>query len=237
MVSTPRLPSLGGRLAKLERKIRALEKRKTIGRASLSPGDNITVIGGQLRVYDTLGNLIGFLGTTAGGETGFFVQRADGTSSFYAWTSGGGFAAMFDRASNYVVTDDATSGQGLARPYVPLGSFVDNSAPTRSTMSTSWTTLQTLSGYKQHPKITMQVLVQTGTGTTGDVRVVDQNGVQVGATQSIAAAALEYRTIQGALAGAHMLGVSLNLQARVTSGVGAIGVRGGAAWGVESAAF
>jgi hypothetical protein len=212
--------------ADLQRQITELRAAQTLNAATIS-GDGLTITDASL-------NVIGKLGTFANG-TGVALYRPDGTLAFQVFA---GFVGIFDRAGNYVVTDDTTSGQGVARPYVPFGAFADNSAPTQTTQSATFVTVQTLVGYKQHPKITAQILCRSDTaGTTGEARLIDQANNQVGPTITVASAEFAYHTLPAsALLGAHLSQVSLNLQIRRTAGTGNIGARGVSAWGVESSA-
>lgn len=190
-----------------------------------------------LKVLDESGNLIGFLGQAAGG-TGLEVHRPDGSLSFLANTSySGGYVGAFDRGGNAVVTDDIDSGQGLARPYIPLAAFVDTSAPTQTTTSSTFVQIATASGYKQHPKVHAWVLVHSSAAdTTGEVQLVDASGTQIGTTATIAASTLTAVEIGPAdIAGAHEQLVTIDIQIRRTAGTGTIGARGIALWGVESA--
>jgi hypothetical protein len=141
--------------------------------------------------------------------------------------------AFYDRGANIVFADDTDSGQGIARPYIPLGAFMPNTYPTETTTSSSFVTLQTLVGFKQQPKVVMQVLVRADDPSTdGEIRVIDQDGNVIGGVQTVSAGAFGYINIgPAALPGAHELAISLNIQARRTSGTGTIGIRGISAWG------
>ena len=141
-----------------------------------------------------------------------------------------------DHDGNVIFAEDAVSGQGLARPLVPLGDWVSNSYPTDTTNSGSFQTLQTLTGFKQMPKITMQMLVRIDDGsTTGEIRVIDQDSNVIGSVQSISAGAYVYLTIGPVdMPGTHCQSVGLSIQGRVTAGTGSIGARGTAAWGTGS---
>lgn len=144
--------------------------------------------------------------------------------------------ALYDRATNILFAEDTDSGVGLARPYLSLGPFMSNSYPTDTTTSGSFVTLQTLVGFKQHPKVWVQILGRSDDGTTtGEIRVIDQDGHVIGPVQTVTAGAYAYYNIGPAvLPGAHELAISLNIQARRTAGTGAIGVRGIAAWGQQT---
>lgn len=188
-----------------------------------------------LKVYDTSGNLIGFMGSGIGGS-GIEINRPDGSLSFIARTSSGGFFGIYDRSGNYVITDDVDSAQGIARPYVPLGGFADVSYPTQTTTSSTFVTVANAIGYKQHPNVVAWVMVRADASTTsGEVRLTDASGTQIGSTAAITAGAFGFVKLgPAALAGSHESQVTVNLQIRRTAGTGAVGVRGVSLWGVES---
>jgi hypothetical protein len=219
-------PNLERIVKDLQQRVENLERQPALNSATIK-GDGLTIL-------DANGNMIGKLGAFANG-TGVALYRNDGSLAFDVFA---GFVGIYDRAGNYIVTDDTTSGQGTARPYIPFGAFADNSAPTQTTQSATFSTVSTLIGYKQHPKITAQILCRSDTaGTTGEARLIDQNGAQVGPTITIPSADFSYHTIPASpLAGSYLAGISLNLQIRRTAGTGNISARGVSAWGVESAA-
>lgn len=173
-------------------------------------------------------------------ETLFF-RASDGSVALAIFDGGTGLGhtysqalAIYDRAGDVIVADDTTSGQGLARPYIPLGAFTDTSVPTATTTSASFVTLQSLAGYKQHPKLVMQILVYADSGTTGTIQVVDQAS-NVVATTNLTSGQFGYVSFgPTALAGTHELPISLNIQGKVLTGAGKVGARGVYAIGVQT---
>lgn len=171
----------------------------------------------------------------------FALYREDGSLAFVlgdlGTTPGHTFEQAlqwFDRAGNIIVADDTTSGQGLARPYLSMGTFVDDTVPTATTTSTTFATLQTLSGFKQHPKIFGQILTYSDTGTTGTIQLVDQSS-NVLFTTNLASGQFSYVTFGPvALAGVHEAGIVLSIQGKVLTGTGKVGARGVSAIGVQT---
>jgi hypothetical protein len=95
-------------------------------------------------------------------------------------------------------------------------------------------TLQTLVGFKQHPKVSGQILVYADSGTTGTIQLIDQSS-NVLFTTNLTSGQFSYVPFGPvALAGAHELPVSLNIQGRVLTGAGKVGARGVSAIGVGS---
>lgn len=233
------------RLRELEDRIRQLETAAPLRNATISDG-------GQLRVNGVGGNALVLMGRndTPGSEAPdghkqmvFLIWRETGEAAFQMSDPEPGidgfnqFWALFDLAGNRVVGDDANSGQGLARPYIPTPFYNYPAPPSQTTSSGSWTTLQRAAGYiKQHPRIQVGYVVQTAAGTTGEVRLWDEtHGEQVGVSHAIGAGVFENRNLGPAdLTGAHMDGIDLDIQARVISGPGSIGVQVTTAYGIQS---
>lgn len=173
-------------------------------------------------------------------QMGLLLHRSDGSLALSLADLGVAPGHTFQQSFNiwdvngdYVMADDVASGQGLARPYIPLGSFVDNTVP-NTTTSTSFGTVQTLIGVKQHPKVQGQVLVYADSGTTGVVQIIDQSS-NVLFTHNVTSGEFDYISFGPvALAGAHLAPISLNVQAKVSTGAGKVGARGIGALGVQS---
>lgn len=142
----------------------------------------------------------------------------------------------WDRQGNIVFADDTVSGQGLATPWIPGGGFVDYlAAPTAVTNSATYTSIQIAQYYKQHPNVVVALVIRSDTGTTGNVRLVDENGAAIGAPIAVAAASFFIAQIgPAAVPGTWGLGKNLFIQAQRTGGTGNIGVRGMSAYGVQS---
>lgn len=142
-----------------------------------------------------------------------------------------------DSAGNVVVGEDTATGLGLARPYLPFGAWQPPASPIK-TSSTTWATLETCTGYRHHPNVVATILVVTDASTTGDIQILSTAGQVVG-THSTAAGTTETVTIGPVAAPVddpttYPEPVTYQLQARVTSGAGQIGVRGLSLFGVQS---
>jgi hypothetical protein len=119
---------------------------------------------------------------TAGGEPvqAFILRRPNGARALdmYGGETLPGFIAIWDMADNIIVSDDAESGQGLARPYIPH-TFVETSkltSPTTMVTTSSWTSVHTIQGIMQHPKIRLGGSFVGLGGDTGRIRLVS-NGI------------------------------------------------------------
>jgi hypothetical protein len=236
----------------INRRIRNLENASPMQAGVQITNGGLTMKGGgAFQILDAITqNIVTFIGKVSipdgSGRTQMasFFSRDDGTVALALADLGTVLGHLhqqalqwFDRSGNTVVSDDTVSGQGLARPYIPLGVWADYlSFPTATTTSPTFVSLQALFGYKQHPKLNIAVTVHSSdSSTTGEVQVVDQDGNVLGGVQTVAGG--EYQIVSigpVALAGAHEQSIQLNIQARVTAGSGTIGVRGLQAVGVAS---
>lgn len=180
-------------------------------------------------------------GDLGDGTRGFHVRRRDGSTVMrvYSDDAGGGFAAaLFDAHEQYLVTDDATSGYGLARPYIPLmlGPVVSPLAggvPT--TTSTDWTTLWTGGVPLQHPVIYSVLSAQTDPGVTAELRIT-VDGVPLSSVTSLAAGTWAYPSVGPAATGQTTFAQfhTVNIEGHITAGTGRLAVILLSMYGVES---
>jgi len=145
----------------------------------------------------------------------------------------GNAAPLVDRSSTKLILDDP-SGQGLARPYLPIP--IPSAHVDALTQSATFTTLARTRMFKQHPRLELNVLVySSSSGTTGEIRFL-AGGAQVGAVELINSLDLVYRYMGPYdLPGAHLAEILLEVQCRRTAGAGDIGVRVHSAWTMPSA--
>lgn len=174
---------------------------------------------------------------------GWIFRRGEtGIPAFYLGgnqQSGNQFWRLCDNSLNDIITDDAQSSQGLARPYIPYTAtkFSDVGAPAQTTSLTSFVGAYSLYGFKQHPQIEVQYIVTTPAGVSAEVAIVDTSGVIgsiVAGPNSHGPSSFNVATLKGPLSGPHMSKLNLDLQYRVSSGAGTIGVTLVYAYGVQS---
>lgn len=210
----------------------------------------LLVANGQLKLADPVtGQTVLYVGPTVIPDGSgrqqrvVFMARDDGTAAIQLGDLGTTpghthqqAAQWFDRTGNVVLADDTTSGQGIARPYIPIGQWVSQGQPIDTTTSSTFVTLQSLVGYRQHPQLAAQALVESSdSATTGEVRIVDQANNVVGPVQTVAGNYFGYVNFTvTAMVGAHESGLVLSLQGRRTAGTGTIGAAGTQAYGVQS---
>jgi hypothetical protein len=200
--------------------------------ASISDG-GLTIKGGFLRLLFgdvELVNMGPVLPRMPDGspQIGLIIRRADGTQAlamFDADVSDGQVnqaLTWYDRAGNVVLADDTNSGQGIARPYVPGGFYRADYADWLAVTGTSFVTKFRARMPKQQPSLYVRAWASNDTsGATGELRVM-VNGVQWGPTQSTAFSISEYEFGPLPVTGEHMSTLAVELQARVTSGSGAV---------------
>lgn len=222
------------------------------GGITVEGGGGVNILGGgSFSLIDpATGHTVVYLGIASipdgSGRTQMvaYFTRDDGTAALQLADDGTapGHAHQqalqwFDRSGNITFSDDTVSGVGVGSPYTPEGVFNDITGPTNTTTSASFVAMQWADCYQQHPKVTAGVLVQTPSGTAGQIRLTI-GGSQIGSVVAVPSASFGEMVIApGAWPGgsfAFQQRVVVQLEARVVSGAGAIGVRGLGLWGVGS---
>jgi hypothetical protein len=234
----------------LQRQVQELAAAKTLENSTIGQGGINVTQGGSITTTATTGNATSIFGALPAQfnrldgtpQQGSVLLREDGTiavavADLSPTTSPIRQAFQVqDRTPNIVFADDTNSGKGIAVPYLNFGPFQSNSAPTDTTTSATYATLQTAIGYWMNPRVFIQILVRSSdASTTGNVRVIDQANNVIGSPIAVAAAAFQYVNIGPiALPGNFKDSISLNIQAQRTAGTGTIGVRGIGAVGMQS---
>lgn len=209
----------------------------------IAGGDVAVYAGGSFRMLSVDGSQVqAWIGRISpnhpdGSEQrGILLYREDGSQalSLFSADTYPQALAIRDKTSSTVVADDAVAG-GLARPYLSTDAwFGATESPAYTTNSATFVTLQNLPWIKQHPRVTAHYLVKADAGVAGEIRLVDDVGGVIAGPITVSAGAWTYGSATGSLAGALYSTTYLHWQARVTSGVGNIGVRGLSTFGVQS---
>jgi hypothetical protein len=160
------------------------------------------------------------------------IRREGGANVLYTFTTDTGrqFWALTDNGGRIIASDDAKSGQGLARPYVPLP-FHDATWETgfAKTSSTTWTTVAECRSPRQHPVVSMTLRAAATVGSIGQYRVVsDGQVVRSGELGNVV------DSFTFPVPGEHMSGLDINVDLRITSGTGSAGAMVREAHGVQS---
>lgn len=234
----------------LRRRIFNLEVARPLEAATVERGGVTVTKGGSIRVVDVDGTVIAVIGALpaaynridGSSQPGVIFYREDGSKAAFLGDLNPLVPPykqsfqMMDRAGNVWAADDTNGGQGVALPYLSMGPAQSNAAPTDTTTSATFTTVQTWTGYWMSPRLFSQIIVRASDGTTaGEARITDANGVQIGSTVTIAAGAFAFANIgPAAIPGTFGTGISLNYQVRRTAGAGTIGLTCISAIGVQS---
>lgn len=107
------------------------------------------------------------------------IKRSDGSMAFFLgdplpFTDGyQQFWAFYDRAGTIVVSDDTTSGRGIARPYLSYNILDENGTDYVTLTSTAvFATAHIIAGYVQNPRMSVPVTCNApGTGAA-EIRII-----------------------------------------------------------------
>jgi hypothetical protein len=174
---------------------------------------------------------------------GWVFRRGEGGEAAFALggnqVSGRQFWRLIDNDANDIITDDAQSGQGLARPYIPYLAVrsVDTAQATLAMTTTSSTFVNAYEfhGPKQHPRIDVQYICNVPAGLTAEIQLVDTTSTSmVIAGPNSAGVGFGISSLIGQTVGTHMADINVVLQFRVASGAGTIGLTVIHALGVQS---
>lgn len=216
----------------VDKRVSKLERNPRLPNSSVDSGDT-TIRGGNFSYVDpaTGQTLVRFGDIGSPLLRGWIFRRLSGAPAIYLNGTAGGeqFWALADLAGNFVVTDDIASGQGLGRPYIPYFALPHSkiSTPESTTASTTFVNMYRIQGLKQHPKMTTDFLATTPAGVTAEIRLVDtQNGgaVTAGPMTVTAGTPMSYKQLITDVQGNFLGGVMFDLQMRVASGAGTVGV-------------
>jgi hypothetical protein len=111
-------------LRELKRQVAELNKKVGLSSAVISRGGLTIINEGELVMVDENGTVIFKVGQVnfgAGTSYGMRLNFDNGNPAvLLGGTPGDQAWALYDENNNYLVTNDAASGHGLARPYIPL---------------------------------------------------------------------------------------------------------------------
>lgn len=202
----------------LRRQLSELRKNKGLSSSSFR---------GEFEVlHASLGTWLLKIGKGAQDKYYLSIRRDNGTALFEIGTTDAGnqFGGWWDRNGHLVMSDDATSGQGIARPWLPHGTVnvLSTAIPTHGT-GTYISTQSTGSVITQQPYVELEALLLSTGGGIGDARFII-NGSAAGSVMTINSGDFGWQAIQTiALPGSYNDRVTIELQTRRTNGVGAVG--------------
>ncbi|MEV7042212.1 hypothetical protein [Amycolatopsis sp. NPDC051061] len=111
------------RVIALERELAAVRKKVGLSSAVIARGGLTLVDDSYIKVTDSDGVEILYIGPDAEGKQRFVLRREGGATLMYTAGSaqfGRDFWAMTDSTGRIIVSDNAEVGVGLARPWIPL---------------------------------------------------------------------------------------------------------------------
>lgn len=169
----------------LKRQILALKTALTLQSSSVGAGGmrvnggRVTIDGGSFRVIDENGTDIVFFGELSNGSIGWTFRYDDGRALFNRQgLPGQQFWGFWDQSDNIVLSNDAATGVGLARPWLPYHLIVTENAEQGSSYMWPSTTVSTAGTHLlgavvpiQHPRIRIGGNVLTDGGGTGHWRL------------------------------------------------------------------
>jgi hypothetical protein len=157
----------------------------------------------------------------------YTIKRADGSTAFEvsALETGETFWAFFDSLGNVIASEDAVSGKGLARPWIPI-QCLPNRAEVIPLISGASFVSTGSSGdvfRVQQPKLDIQSLIRTTGGAAGEVQYKINGAVQ-GSVMAVGVDQFTWSAVQTVdLTDAIDTVCNVTVECRVTNGVGQIG--------------
>jgi hypothetical protein len=214
------------RIVRVEKRVEEIWKKVGLASAVIRKGGLTLLDDAYLRMIDDNNDEIVYIGPDSEGKQIIRIRREGGADVLYTYTAQGGrqFWALTDNARQIVVSDDAVSGQGIARPWMPIPVQTSRFDDLPSTPNADWDQLQTTVWRpKQHPfwKVSVKHCVNNA-DTTGEARLM-LDGVQVGATISVQWLSAWTDIGPFPVPGTHMSLHQLELFARRTAGTGRVG--------------
>lgn len=163
------------RLRNLERRLDELTTARGLEASSIGAG-GLRINGGTLRIVNPDGVSVCFfgpLGTSGGTSRGWAFRHDDDSVAFtLQGAEGNQFWALWDKQGHIVISSDADSGEGLARPWIPLDTPHPNGlGHWPGTNSGSWSAIATSYPTIQHPRLDAIISTHADDGTRGEVRV------------------------------------------------------------------
>jgi hypothetical protein len=171
---------------------------------------------------------------------GWLFRRGNGAPALGVGgnPTGRQFWRLTDNNNVDIITDDSFSGSGIARPYIPIA-FTNLStfgAGAHTTTSTTFDSAYSLYGYKQQPQLEIEYFINVPSGVTAEVVITRTDAIPVvvvGPNVHVGpVSAITF--IQGAIDGDHLSHLNHDIQMRVASGTGTIGMTVVAAYGKQS---
>ena len=235
-----RRPDLTGQIEDLKRRIKSLETQNRMSAGTI--GD---IRGNSVQVVDRGGDLIAYVGEftplqpDGNPQPGLYFNREDGSLAFAIFDplplvdGYHQFWSLWDRTGNLIMSEDATSGQGIARPYLPIPWVTVDTTTWPVTTSATMVDMQFTLHSLQHPYVEVWVQAAPDAATVGEYQLVQGSDI-IGAPVQITGAAVQFVSWTVPVVGAFGLRTDLHVAFRRVSGAGNVRGLVVGAWGVQS---
>lgn len=213
------------RIIRLEKRVEKIWKKVGLASAVIRKGGLTLLDDAYLRMVDDNNDEIVYIGPDDEGKQIIRIRREGGADVLYTYTTGDRqFWALTDNARQIIVSDDAVSGQGIARPWIPIPVLTTRFDQIPSTPNTDWEQLQsTAFRPKQSPFWRVNLKhTTTAPDTAGEARLI-LDGVQVGTTVTVNWTNNWTDIGPFPVPGTHMSQHHLELHCRRTAGTGRVG--------------
>lgn len=146
--------------------------------------------------------------------------------------------ALWDTQTHMVMQDDVISGEGLARPYIPMAFTPYDTSTWGKTQSATFVDMSATLSNKQHPRIFIDVLMYCDAADTSGQMRLALNGVPFGPTVSSAGPGIGYTLFPATAITLPTLAwgtnYTLTVQACRTAGTGNVKIAVRGCWGIQS---
>lgn len=197
----PDMKTLARQVADLRREVNELRAARRLEAATVGAGGLNIAKGGRLAMTTPASRRMVDIGAIDDDnfnnpdgthQQGQLLRRQDGSLAFSVFASQGSgvnqFAALWDASGNIILSDDAASGSGLARPYLPVPMWPAFDAGWDYWPRTSGTSMVELWGgqfYRQQPQLAVVIKASMDTaGAAGQVQLT-VGGLAIGSPQSV----------------------------------------------------
>lgn len=185
------------RIKRLERQVASNYKKVALTSARISYGGLTLTDDAFIRMIDDNDIEVMYFGPDNLGRQVAILRREGGAPVLYTYFAAPGqqYWALADGAQNQVIADDAASGQGLARPYLPGCTSRGRYTDWLSTQSATFEALHKITFRKTHPKLSFGVRVTCDVDATtlGELQIrVPSTGQVLGTANIIFAQELKF---------------------------------------------
>lgn len=188
-IETDPLRAIYARLNALEAEARERAAGRRAEATSIGAGGLRVKQGGEIVMEDDTGKVIIRLGKVffvdGNSKPGLAAFRTDADGGAVAMSLYDGILAAWDRQGNIVLSTDEVSGQGLARPWLPVTWAGSDFTLWPGTTGATFAAIAETAVPRQQPRLFARIRHTTDvSGTTGQLRLMC-NGVQLGSTIAV----------------------------------------------------